>query len=148
MAKKLKNKNNYTYINIGKLDWKANITNDESATEPTLSFKSDFVTAANELVSKMNTVNKNLKNISEDLKKIKKQGGDTLTTNSIENTRKAFVNASTAFTKSCKKLRNGAVNGYNEWLQALYDAMRQSALTDQGTETNAQVNETEETTFE
>ena len=144
MAKKLKNKNNYKYIGVRKkTEWKAKVTNDKDVDIPTLSFKSDFVSAANDLVAKMKSVKKDLKNVDKNLSNIKKKGGDAITTKSIENVRTAFVQNSDAFYKACKNLRNGALNTYNEWLQALYDSMAQSALTNQGTETNAQVDDVE-----
>ena len=143
-SKKLKNKNYYQYIGIRKKpEWKANVTNDKDVDVPTLSFKSEFVTAANDLVTKMKTVKKDLKTVNQNLKNIKKKGGDAITTKSIDNVRVSFETSSDAFYKSCKALRDGALGTYNEWLQALYDSMAQTALTDQGTESDAQVDEVE-----
>ena len=133
MAKKTKNKNYYKSGKFTKVNWVAKVTNDESKTIPTLVFSKQFYNTAYELKEVKTKINKELNNVTKQIKKIKKdpKTGDLLK-NALTNQLNAYEIARKDFLADVKKLYNGAINTFNDWMQSVYDELAQSALTNQG----------------
>lgn len=133
MATKKKNVNYYKANKFKNVNWQAKVTNDETKERATLDFSKNFYQRAYDLKSVKTKINKELNNVTAQIKKIKKDKDtgkilvDALTgqLNAYETARKEFLN-------SVKALYNGAINEFNDWLQFVYTQLSQSAITNQG----------------
>ena len=133
MAKKTKNKNYYKSGKFTKVNWVAKVTNDESKTIPTLVFSKQFYNTAYELKGVKTKINKELNNVTKQIKRIKKDSktGELLKA-SLTNQLNVYETARKDFLADVRKLYDGAINTFNDWMQSVYDELAQSALTNQG----------------
>lgn len=138
MAKK-KNRNYYKSGKFNTVQWEARVVNDKTKQLATLDFTKNFSQAAQDLKNMKTKLNKEMNNITKQMNKIKKDSktGDLLKS-SLVNQINAYETARKEFLKEYKDLYNGAIKKYNEVLQEAYDALRASAITNQGAATTAQ----------
>ncbi len=139
MAKKTKNKNYYKAGKFNSVKWSAKVTNDETKTIPTLVFSKNFYNTAYELKTVKSKINKELNNVTKQIKRIKKDSktGDILK-NSLTSQLNSYETARKDFLNDVKKLYNGAINTFNDWMQSVYDELAKSAITNQGAATKVQ----------
>ena len=134
MAKKTKNKDYYKAGKFKSVQWSANVKNDTTKTVPTLVFTSNFYKTAYDLKSVKTKINKELNNVTKQINRIKKDSKTgALLKNALVKQLSAYETARKDFLDDIKKLYNGAINEFNEWMQSVYDQLAKSVLTYQGT---------------
>jgi hypothetical protein len=138
-TKKTKTRNYYKSGKFKNANWQASVTNDESKQRATLVFTKDFNQAANDLKAVKTKINKELNNVTKQIKRIKKDSktGDLLK-NSLTSQLNAYETARKDFLSDISKLYNGAIREYNEWLQSVYDELSKTQITNQGSATTVQ----------
>lgn len=136
--KKTKNKNYYKAGKVQGLMWKANVTNDESKTVATLSFTKDFNQAARDLKSVAAKLNKEMKNVKKQIRRIEKdEKTGELLKGALTSQYDSFKTVHTTFSNAVSALYNGAIDEYNNWLQSMYEELSTSKITNRGTATVA-----------
>ena len=137
--KKTKNRNYYKSGKFNGVNWQAKVVNDESKEIATLVFSKEFYQTATELKAVKTKINKELNNVTKQIKRIKKDSktGDLLKS-SLTSQLSAYEKARVEFLADVKDLYNGAINTFNDWMQSVYDELSKSQLTNQGSATMVQ----------
>ena len=134
-----KNKDYYKAGKFNGVKWQAKVTNDETKEIATLDFSKNFYQRAYDLKNVKTKINKELNNVTKQIKKIKKDSktGEVLK-GSLTNQLNAYETARKDFLNDIKYLYNGAINQFNDWMQYVYTQLSQSQITNQGAATKVQ----------